>query len=828
MNNYLRKKQLLFHNCSMIGLFLAVVFCAGTAQAQDILLSDFEQSNYAWLPGGSWTTTGTCFGSGPAQGTLTTQNSVTGYFGKGLVNTFLGGDDSQGTLTSPSFTITRKYIRFLIGAGNWRPQTSINLLVNGQVVRTAVGMGDREQLDWLQWNVSSFLNKTAQIQITDNAGPNARGWRHINVDNIIATDVSLSSVIVPTKKYLLVPVKTGATSRMVELVQDGLVVREMDVELSTTPDFWAFIDMTPYAGKELVIRLDSKLATSSDLQSFFVQSDAITTSTPIYQEALRPIYHYSAKRGYLADPNDLVYKNGEYHLGYQHNALGTAWANMTHGHAVSTDLVHWTELPDPIVETYSGAAWNGSSVVDLNNTAGFGAGAIVNIYTSAAGYSDDPRMAAPNYFAQSLAYSTDNARTFSYYGSNPVVPNIAGSSNHDPVVFWYAPGSVWVMVVYVGDSGGYRIFNSTDLKNWTSMSSINISNTSEVPDLFPLALDGNPNNVKWIFSAGYRQYVIGTFDGKKFTQEYGPFWFGRQKWDMAAALTFNNTPDGRRIMMSNGRTEYPGMPFNRYMNLPNVLTLKTNPAGVPEIYVNPVAEVSKLRTSTQTWSSQTLNTGVNLMNGLSGEGVEMEIVFTPQSRSLVTFRVGEFWVQYNKGQNKIGVGSDTDGGQWRSLSPVNGQVHIRVFYDRGSLEVFANNGEFYYPRVVTPKAGNWPLTLTTGNASIDIVSLSLHHLGPIWGNGARIATTPEKATSELHPIYPNPASGGYFMIDRNAIDGNDLKVTVFNLSGQKVFDKTLPNGENRVELSNDLPHGIYHVTIKGNGTTRSGRLLIGN
>ncbi len=264
-----------------------------------------------------------------------------------------------------------------------------------------------------------------------------------------------------------------------------------------------------------------------------------------------------------------------------------------------------------------------------------------------------------------------------------------------------------------------------------------------------------------VFFAGYREYIVGTFNGSTFTQEYGPFWYGRQQWDMAAALTFNNTPDGRRIMISNGRTEYPGMPFNRYMNLPNVLTLKTI-AGVPKLHINPVAEVANLRTSTNTWSSQTLNTGVNLMNGLSGEGVEMEIVFKPQSRSLVEFRLGEFWVAYNKSQNKIGVGSDTDGGQWRSLSPVNGEVHIRAFYDRGSWEVFANGGEFYYPRVLTPKAGNWPLTLKTSNASIDIVSLSLHRLGSMWtGNAGARSATEATTLSEEDPVgdvqvFPNP------------------------------------------------------------------------
>lgn len=689
----------------------------------DIVLADFEQSTYQWLPTGeSWTTTGTAFGSGPA----TSPSGVTGYQGTRLVYSKRTSDDDVGTLTSPTFSIQRKYIRFLIGGGNWRPQTSINLLVNGAVVRTAVGMGDREQLDWIQWDVTGITS--AQIQIVDNAGPASRGWRHINVDQITATDVSLPNVITPSQKYLLLPVKTGATKRKVELIQDGLVVREMNVELSTTPDYWAFIDMAPYTGKELTVRLDSRAPTSTELQNYFVQGDTI----PATPAALRPIYHYTPTRGYLADPNDLVYANGEWHMGYQHNPVGWGWDNMTHGHAVSTDLVNWTELPDAITETYQGAAWNGSSVVDVNNTAGFGAGALVTLFTSAAGSNNTPRMSAPNYFAQSLAYSTDSGRTFKYYAGNPVVPNIAGY-NHDPVVFWYAPTSVWVMVVYV-DNDGYHIMNSTDLKNWTYKSKVDITGTSEVPDLFPLPLDGDTSNMKWVFSADYRQYIVGTFDGSTFTQQYGPFWFGWQRYDLSAALTFNNDPKGRRIMLSNGRTDYPGMPFNRYMNLPSELTLKTD-AGVPKVYVNPVAELSALRTSTQTWGPQTLNPGVNLMSGITGEAVELEIVFNSTStRSLVEFSVGEFVLSYNFGQGgKVGAG-----GQWRSLTPeADGNVHIRAYYDRGIWELFCNDGQFYYPAVLTPKAGTWPISLVTKNASINIVSAKLHQLGSFQGGTSR-------------------------------------------------------------------------------------------
>jgi len=82
-----------------------------TPPAGDVY-ADFEGSDY-----GAWTTTGTAFGTGPARGTLPGQQAVSGFTGTGLVNSFVDFDGSQGTLTSPAFTLTRDYVNFLVGGG---------------------------------------------------------------------------------------------------------------------------------------------------------------------------------------------------------------------------------------------------------------------------------------------------------------------------------------------------------------------------------------------------------------------------------------------------------------------------------------------------------------------------------------------------------------------------------------------------------------------------------------------------------------------------------------------------------------------------------------
>ena len=115
--------------------------------------------------------------------------AVDGFQGKGLVNSFYGGDTSTGTLTSPEFTIDRKSIRFLIGGGGWADRTCINLIVDGRVVRTATGPntepGGSERLEPGGWDVSDLAGKTARLEIVDRA---TGGWGHINVDQIVLTD----------------------------------------------------------------------------------------------------------------------------------------------------------------------------------------------------------------------------------------------------------------------------------------------------------------------------------------------------------------------------------------------------------------------------------------------------------------------------------------------------------------------------------------------------------------------------------------------------------------------------------------------------------------
>ncbi|MEJ0105527.1 MAG: glycoside hydrolase family 32 protein [Bacteroidota bacterium] len=219
-----------------------------------------------------------------------------------------------------------------------------------------------------------------------------------------------------------------------------------------------------------------------------MQSDADSNANT-YHEKLRGQFHFSPKRGWTNDPNGMVYFNGEYHLFYQHNPYGRGWGNMTWGHAVSKDLIHWTHLDDALHPDFGGPIFSGGAVIDSNNTSGLGkdgAPAMVLFHTGARGW------------GQYLSWSTDG-RAFQTL-NHAVVPRI-NKDNRDPKVIWYEPTKKWVMVLWVerGDNVQHsmQFLTSPDLINWTKTSTImgGIGDDLylfECPEFYELPVEENP------------------------------------------------------------------------------------------------------------------------------------------------------------------------------------------------------------------------------------------------------------------------------------------------------------------------------------------------
>ncbi len=723
------KSRSVLVSCLLL-LYCSFAMPSSASAADDIIISDFEATDY-----GDWKVEGEAFGKAPAKGTLEGQMQVTGFEGQGLVNSFFKGDGTTGTLTSPEFKIERKFISFLIGGGKDEERLCMNLLIDGKIVRNATGPNDKpggsEALALEVWGVGEFAGKTAIIQIVDES---TGGWGHINVDQIVQTDrqpagvlandrqpagvlANVTREITLEKPYLNLPIKNGGPKRQMSFVVDGQPPRNFEIELADAdPDWWAFMDIAPFRGKTATLKVNRLPEDSAGLKSID-QSDEIKNSDTLYREKLRPQFHFSPRRGWNNDPNGLVFYKGEYHLFFQHNPYGWNWGNMHWGHAVSPDLIHWKELPVALYPDEHGTMFSGSAVVDWNNTAGFQTGeekVLICIFT-----------AAGNPFTQGIASSNDRGRTWTKYENNPVLPHII-ASNRDPKVIWYAPEKKWIMALFL-DGSDYALFSSNDLKKWERLSSVAVPGTSECPEFFEIALDGNQKNTRWVFYGGNGRYLVGKFDGKTFTPESGPHTLHHGNcW--YASQTFTDIPaaDGRRILIPWGQMATPGMPFNQMMGVPVELTLRTTDDG-PRLLANPVKEHASLRAKTYTIQPQPLNPGENPLAAVKGELFDLTAELAPGDAAELGFKLRGITVSYDAKKQELSC-NDTKA----ALKPVDGKIRLRLMVDRTSIDIFGNDGRLYMPMGMIVPQDDLSLEVYAKGGSANINALEVHELKSAW------------------------------------------------------------------------------------------------
>lgn len=528
---------------------------------------------------------------------------------------------------------------------------------------------------------------------------------------------NVSRQITIAQRYLNLPVKNGAPQRHVQLSVDGRTERAFDLELAdAAPDWWAFVDVSAWRGRKLELRVSTLPADSAALRNIF-QADEIQDSRNLYHEALRPQYHFSSRRGWNNDPNGLVFFKGQYHLFYQHNPFGWNWGNMHWGHAVSKDLIHWRELDDALAPDALGPMFSGSAVVDWDNTSGFGARGhppLILIYTAAG----DPTV-------QCLASSLDG-HSFRKYDRNPVVKQIT-PGNRDPKVFWYQPAQKWVMTLYVETNkvNTIHFLTSSNLKDWTVTSTI--GGFFECPDFFALSVDGQAGQQKWVLSAADSDYMVGNFDGSRFTPET-PKLRGHSGKGYYAAQTFSDIParDGRRIRIGWFQAPSPGMPFNQAMSVPTELNLVTTAEG-PRLCWTPVKELESLRARSWKWKPFSLQPGdANPLEKAKAELVELRATFEPGEGSLLLTVRGAS-IAYDGKKQELVVN-----GQAVPAPLRNGGQRLIVYVDRTTLEVFASDGLVYLPLPFIPKPEDISLNVQAQTQPVQFSSLAVHQLKPIW------------------------------------------------------------------------------------------------
>jgi len=442
-----------------------------------------------------------------------------------------------------------------------------------------------------------------------------------------------------------------------------------------------------------------------------------------YSELHRPQVHFSPRENWTNDPNGLVYYKGEYHLFFQHNPVSVKWGNMTWGHAVSTDLLHWTQLDHAIEPDELGTIFSGSAVVDRNNTGGFKTGdedVLVAFYTSAGSHADPP---VP--FTQSIAYSNDRGRNWSKFAGNPVIEHVR-SDNRDPKVIWHEPTSRWVLALYL-DQNDYSLYASENLVDWTHLQDLTLPGVTECPDFFELPVDGDASNSRWVYWGADGGYLLGTFDGERFEPD-GEVLKAEFAKNGYAAQTYSDIPDedGRRIQISWMRGgKYPAMPFNQQMSIPVGLRLRTTSDGI-RLQRNPIREIETLCDGTESFRNIDIAKDTPFIPDTRHDcfDIHLELEIENEDRCGITIQGHK--LEYSPVQQELKCF-----GRVGPVRPVDKRIPLRLIVDRTSIEVFAEDGAVVFSCCYLPEACDHPIEVYSEGTTL-IASLVIHELRSIW------------------------------------------------------------------------------------------------
>ena len=573
--------------------------------------------------------------------------------------------------------------------------------------------------------------------------------------------------------YILLPIEEEAAESQVLLDTGEATDTDMDIRLAQTQVDYFVPFALPTGVKTATVCVRNKSKDALCWKEIKLSDTFDTANT----EKFRPVYHHTPLYGWMNDANGLVYKDGEYHLYFQYNPYGSKWGNMHWGHSVSKDLMHWEHLEPAIARDTLGHIFSGSSIVDQENVAGYGAGNILAFYTSA---SDK------NGQIQCLAFSKDNGRTFTKYEKNPILCPADGLRDfRDPKVFRYEPEDKWVMIVSADKE--MRFYDSKNLKDWNYMSSFGEGYgvqpcQFECPDMVELPVDGDLNRKKWAlivnvnpgcyFGGSATQYFTGNFDGTKFSCDSQP---NVTKWldwgkDHYATVCFSNT--GERTIavpwMSNWQycNIVPTKQFRSANALPRELSLYTQDG---EIYLSavPVPEIKTLRKEKKEIPAFTVANdchidslladndgayelaleitvgeaeimGFNLFND---KGEKVDIYFNLPEKRLVMDRTKSGIVDFGKKSvlheievhdrrktTSINYIDDFALATWAPIKKEN-EYTLDVFVDKCSVEIFLNGGKVAMTNLIFPSEPYNRMCFYSKGGSFQVDSFKAYRLG---------------------------------------------------------------------------------------------------
>jgi len=439
------------------------------------------------------------------------------------------------------------------------------------------------------------------------------------------------------------------------------------------------IDLSAYAGRELVFTLNAQGQFGLDPFVRFRFASADELPKDVYAESYRPQFHFTPKYGWSNDPNGLSYYNGQWHIFYQSVACSTLWRpSNAWRHAVSDDLLHWRELKPAIEADEQAAAWSGSAVTCGDRH--------VLAYT---------RRSWTGESEQALA---ESANGVDYVKCGAVLPQRT-PGNRDPFVFWHQPTQAWIQTLFIetNEVQTLEILSSKDLKSWRHESYVEGDRYDapgdpprkflhECPILVEVPIESTKER-RWLIAGGSMAYRIGRFDGHVFTpetevvtpfpQRIGPAGRNAYYKPYYAGQAFNGAPDGRVIYMPWYKLETPkGALFSQGLGLPLEFTLVRTPEGLRLRFL-PVKELERLRQGDAV-----------PLEAFRGELAEVEYAATVGTDARIALDLRGVHLVYDAAKGTLSVGDEVSV-PWKVE---NGRFAIRAYVDRLGLEVFSQDG----------------------------------------------------------------------------------------------------------------------------------------
>lgn len=478
--------------------------------------------------------------------------------------------------------------------------------------------------------------------------------------------------------------------------------------------------------------------------------------------SMRPAFHFSVPDNWKNDPQRPIFLDGEYHYYYLYNAdylaggRGTAWRRAT-----TRDHVAFVDR-GVAIEKFTdgnGDCWSGSLVVDVDDTAGYGRGAVVALVTQAR--TDQVPEGAQ---AQYLWFSTDGGASFRPGGTDPVLADPDIAEFRDPKVIWDAVRGRWFMALAEGDRLGFYV--SPDLAAWQRVGEFARDDLGllECPDLFEMtASDGSSHWVLGVSANAKHRglpatyaYWTGAFDGAGFVPDAAePRWLD-WGFDFYGAVTYpHHTPTGDEdatVRHAIGWANFWDYPHNT----PTLLTDGYNGDDmivrdlrlVPDAggYCLASAPTSALRdytTREHRLGDQEVDGHVDLPLHLAAYDLECVIEWSVDALT-PTSEVGVDVCRAEGGTRFVGVGLDVGAAQvfldrtmtinptrGRTRAPLDtsrGRVSFRMLVDRTSVEVFVDDGRSVQSHRVFPLPSDDGIRLYARGGSATFRDLMIREL----------------------------------------------------------------------------------------------------